>query len=455
MKIAYIRNTFPKPTETFILEEILYLKRAGHEVRIISNWSDLSNLNGKIIDEGLLGNVVCFGLKKIALSEQLNIALRFLWASRGKHYRNFFWFNFIKDRDVDAELKRIFTKKFSGLSFFEKTKKQVAERWEIFIDGIRKNNISVSKSEYVLKYQTFSPDHIHCPFLFAWDVDALAQLHAALPRVPYTVTLRSRDIYLEKADPRYLSRRNKIIREASKIFTISEFNKKTLSSMFSFQGEMQVVHSSIDALLFTVDPAIVVKENQLICVARLVPKKGLEVLIEACALLRASGQPFQLSIVGGGVLRSVLLQQIESAGLSDVVHIVGPFRHKVIKDMLNESEIFVLPCVVASDGDRDILPNSLKEAMAMERLVVTSDVSGIDELVCDGIDGLLVAPNDPVALAEKIRFGLRNKEFARIAGRKARNKILQGFDINGEGRKFEQEISRLVSHAAPAIHSHA
>ena len=70
-----------------------------------------------------------------------------------------------------------------------------------------------------------------------------------------------------------------------------------------------------------------------------------------------------------------------------------------IKEHLNHATVFVLPCEIAPDGKRDVLANALKEAMAMQVPVITSNVCGIEELVEDGINGMLVPPQNPEAIA--------------------------------------------------------
>ena len=91
-----------------------------------------------------------------------------------------------------------------------------------------------------------------------------------------------------------------------------------------------------------------------------------------------------------------------------------------------KANIFVLPCIVAQNGLRDILPNALKEAMAMELPVVTSDISGIEELVEDGQSGLLVPPNNAEALADALERLLADEAMRQTMGKKGRAKSTEG-----------------------------
>jgi glycosyltransferase involved in cell wall biosynthesis len=174
-----------------------------------------------------------------------------------------------------------------------------------------------------------------------------------------------------------------------------------------------------------------------------VHKKGLHILIDACAILREEGLLFKLSIVGDGPLKDDIDKQIRSLQLDNFVKAIGPRTQNEIVKILDQANVFVLPCLVAPDGDRDMLPNSIKEAMAMKLIVVTSDVSGIEELVLDGINGLLFLAGDSSSLANAMRRALVDVEFAKFAGENARATIVESFSIDSEGRKFEAALSGL------------
>jgi glycosyltransferase involved in cell wall biosynthesis len=90
--------------------------------------------------------------------------------------------------------------------------------------------------------------------------------------------------------------------------------------------------------------------------------------------------------------------------------------------------VFVQPSRITADGDRDGIPNVLLEAMAMGLPVVASNVSGIPELVRDGVNGLLVEADAPHALADAIERVLQQPDPAAALGRAARRTVAEGFD---------------------------
>src|SRR5205814_1859055 len=131
-------------------------------------------------------------------------------------------------------------------------------------------------------------------------------------------------------------------------------------------------------------------------------KKGFATLIEACRLLRDAGKLARCRIVGYGEEHDRLAGLISRHGLNDAVELAGKMTQDELIDLYRSASVFALPCQVASDGDRDGIPNVLLEAMAMELAVVSTSVSGIPEVIQNGINGLLVPPGDAAALATAI-----------------------------------------------------
>src|SRR5262249_41577022 len=147
----------------------------------------------------------------------------------------------------------------------------------------------------------------------------------------------------------------------------------------------------------------------ILSVGRLVPKKGMKCLIEACAQLRDRDVPFCCRIIGSGPLRSDLQSLVERLDLEGRVMFLGSMTHDALIDVYGLATIFALVPQIAEDGDRDGIPNVLVEAMAAGLPVVSTTISGIPELIEHGRTGVLVEPNDPVALADVIADLLRNQ----------------------------------------------
>jgi len=187
------------------------------------------------------------------------------------------------------------------------------------------------------------------------------------------------------------------------------------------RGSICVVYNGLDLDAFPLRPTSP-GQPLLLAVGRLVEKKGFSILIAACRLLKQKGIRFTCEIVGTGVCSHQLKEELRDRGLGHLVKLVGPLPQQMLREHYARAMVFVLPCIRAADGDRDILPNALKEAMAVGVPVVTSRLEGIEELIEDGVSGLLVEPGDPCALAAKLELVLsdpRLRQDLAVQGRKA------------------------------------
>jgi glycosyltransferase involved in cell wall biosynthesis len=165
---------------------------------------------------------------------------------------------------------------------------------------------------------------------------------------------------------------------------------------------------------------------ELLAVGRLVEKKGFSVLVDAMALLSSS---WRLRIVGEGPLRAELEAQIHNLGLEDRVELYGRVTHDELPALLEASCVVVVPSIVDQSGDRDGLPNVVLEAMASGRAIVASDVAAIATAVIHRHTGLLVRPNDPVALASALDTLSTNVDDCESFGLAGRTRAEEMFDL--------------------------
>ncbi len=139
---------------------------------------------------------------------------------------------------------------------------------------------------------------------------------------------------------------------------------------------------------------------EILCVARIVAKKGLDVLLRALASLPAA-RAWRLVHIGGGD-PAPLDALARDLGIADRVRWLGPRPAPEVWAAYRRADVFALASRIAPDGDRDGLPNVLLEALSQEVAVVATRVAAIPELIQDGVHGLLVPPDDPAALAEAL-----------------------------------------------------
>jgi colanic acid/amylovoran biosynthesis glycosyltransferase len=165
----------------------------------------------------------------------------------------------------------------------------------------------------------------------------------------------------------------------------------------------------VDAARFSSDRSDP-QPGRIVSIGRLVPKKGFDVLVRACGELSRRGIEFDLRIIGGGPLRGELRALAEEEGIGDRVRLVGSRSQAEVAAELATAELFALSPVVMPDGDRDGIPNVLLEAMAAGVPVVASAVSGIPELLTDGVNARLVEPGRPDLVADALAALLSEAE---------------------------------------------
>lgn len=256
---------------------------------------------------------------------------------------------------------------------------------------------------------------------------SVAMYGARLLGVPFSFTGHAADLFRERAALRAK------IRAAEFIVCISEFHRRFYLSEGARPEQLFVVYCGIDTSHFTpvrrARPAGA--PIRILSSGRLVEKKGFDVLIEALALLKAGGRPFEAVIAGSGPLEADLRARIAAKGLEDRVTLTGEaLKQEDIPAFMATGDIYTLPCQRAPDGDIDGLPQMLVEAMACGLPSVSTDLVGIPDLVADGETGLLIPSEDAPALAAALA---RLDDDAALADRLAvagREIVLSRFDLS-------------------------
>src|SRR5260370_10039263 len=243
----------------------------------------------------------------------------------------------------------------------------------------------------------------------------------------YSLTARAKATFHASVNPEDLRRK---LRDAAGVVTISAYHLDYPRRPFGpLAAHVQRVYNGIDLEEFPYRrpddrPPLIV------AVGRLVEKKGCDDLIEACALLAARGRDFRCRIAGVGDLRAALQEHIERCRLQDHVKLIGPRPQNEIAREMQAAAVLAVPCIVAEDGDRDGLPNVVQEALALGTPVISTDVTGIPEVVRDGERGLLVPQHDPPALAGALERLLADPELRVRLAEKARRFMETEFDIH-------------------------
>jgi len=256
---------------------------------------------------------------------------------------------------------------------------------------------------------------------------------AAMRRIPWCFSAHAKDIW---TTPDW-DKRVKIA-DAEWGVTCTAHNAERLSALAPEPGRVSLVYHGLDFRRLPPprrdrpardgsdprDPA------RLLSVGRAVEKKGFDTLIDALASLPADVH-WRWTHIGTGPLTGDLKRRVVERGLDDRVIWRGAAPRDVVLGAALESDLFVLPCRHATDGDRDGLPNVLMEAAATGLALLSTRVSAIPELIEDGVDGVLVPPAAPEALAAAMSRLIRDPgERARL-GAVAAERVRSRFDCDG------------------------
>ena len=195
-------------------------------------------------------------------------------------------------------------------------------------------------------------------------------------------------------------------------------------------GKVHLVYRGVDLNQLAPRPEPNLKPPVILSVGRLVERKGYPFLLRAASLLRARGVDFRLIIAGDGPERQDLLRMRAGLGLQGVVEFRAALSQEQLMGLYHEAHTFALASVVATDGDRDGLPDVLAEALAMGIPTVASDISAIPELIEPEQTGLLARPGDARDLADKLEMALYDEEVRERVSRLGHEKVCTYFDVD-------------------------
>lgn len=242
--------------------------------------------------------------------------------------------------------------------------------------------------------------------------------------IPCTVTAHAVEIFRSPD----ISQIRYICDRMDHVIVPSEYNQNYLREEIGIKNNITVVPATTQVEKF--EPSEQSIENRLLTVARLVEKKGYMYAIDAVNSLINQGYDISYHIVGTGDRVDRLQQQVKEYSIEEHVKFLGQVSDRQLQKELSEATVFVLPCIIAEDGDRDAMPVVLKEAMASETACVSTTVSAIPELITDGHDGLLVPEKEPDRLASAVQDLLDNPDKREDMAKNAKETVHNGFDIN-------------------------
>ncbi|MCL5975590.1 MAG: glycosyltransferase family 4 protein [Gammaproteobacteria bacterium] len=278
--------------------------------------------------------------------------------------------------------------------------------------------------------------HVH----FAHIPTDVAMYAAPMADISFSVQAHANDLF-----ERGWLLKQKVSRAAF-FATISEFNQRFLEKLHADPRKIKIVRCGVDQ---NWQPPVKSPKNNTIftigTVGRLVEKKGIDTLIDAWAILIKQGSKVCLKIAGSGPLEKSLKLQLDNLALPEApVVFIGALPHDEVASFITGLDLFVLPCKEDSRGDMDGIPVVLMEAMLCEVPVISTELSGIPELVINNISGLTILPGNAADLSKAILQIMNSPETAKqlVSGGKQR--------VNDEFL-LDANVSKLISLIEEAV----
>jgi len=401
-RLGYLLKCFPRVSETFILNEILELERQGAPLAIYSLNEPQEPLQHRQADD-VRSPITYLPFPLLLAAHRYLAAHVELLVRHPVRYAKTL-------ASVVASLDRDLWERFVQAGYLARLLRR---------DGI---------------------GHVHAGFVHY--PGSVAWLTHRLTGVSFSLATHAKDMYHSPPD---LLRKK--LAAAKAVLTCTRYNMPNLEAVAApgrIRRLRQIYHGT-DLERFPFGPYGAADPPQILAVGRLVEKKGFAHLIAACGLLRDRGRRFHCRIVAGARdLWDELVAQIRELHLEGLVDLDGPLDQDGVARAYREATVFALPCVIARDGDRDGIPNVLVEAAACGVPIVSTDVSGIPELVRDGETGLVVPPGDPVRLADALERMLDSPGLRDELRRGARAHVAEVFDLRRNARAVAEELSTAL-----------
>jgi colanic acid/amylovoran biosynthesis glycosyltransferase len=275
-----------------------------------------------------------------------------------------------------------------------------------------------------------SYDIIHCHFGYLAVLGVNLKASRAF-NGPVVTTFRGHDIskYVQDHGAHVY---DTIFERGDLFLCVSEEIKETLIKLGLNTHKIIIHRSGVDISKsnFRTHNSRIGDKLEILTIARLVEKKGVEYGIRAVAKVLKKYQNIKYRIAGDGSLRTFLQKLIDELNICCNVQLIGWQSQDQIVKLLQESSLLLAPSVTSQTGDREGIPGVIMEAMAWGLPVISTNHSGIPEVIKDGENGLLVPERDIDALAEKLEYLIEHPERCDEISRSGRRFVEKYYDID-------------------------
>jgi len=391
VRLAYVVSQYPTTNHTFILREVRTLRSLGFEVHVASV-SAPDRPPERLTPEEREEYDQCWYIKRAGVAGALAATVR-AWFTHP--------LGWLRGLAYALRLGRLDLRALArNLAYF--TEAVMAGEW------MRRHGLT----------------HAHTHF----SSTVVLLLQRAFP---FTVSMTlhgSAEFY----DPEgfYLAQKTAA---ASFLIAISNYGRSQImrSSRPSEWNRIEVCRLGVDPSVFSPAPFRTAPGVFVItCVGQLAPPKGQPLLVSAVALLLERGRRVRLRLVGDGPVRPDLERQIRELKLGEHVVLEGALDQQRVRAIYAETDIYALPSF--SEG----VPVVLMEAMAMQIPCVAAWITGVPELIRDGVDGLLVPPADAGALASAIERLMDDSDLRRRLGESGRARVIEEYNLRRNAERL-------------------
>lgn len=398
MRIAYLVNTYPRASHTFIRREVQAMERRGFTVHRFAMRSERAGLSdpADLAEDDRTEHVLARGARVLCGS-----AIGWMLRHPAQTARAF------------AQAMRCGTLGQGGTPG---------------TGGRLRHMIYLLEAAYMARRCTdLGIAHLHAHF--GTNSTTVAMLAHLLGGPHYSFTVHGPE---EFDAPLPLALSDKIHHAAFTV-AISSFGRSQLYRWAALQDwpKLHVVHCGIEPAKFTTLTPRPSGGPHLVAIGRLAEQKGFSLLVEAMSLAATTHPDMHLTLVGDGPLRADLEAAIAANGLSEKITLAGWQDEAGVKRALAEAQALVLPSF--AEG----LPMVVMEAMAAGRPVIATAIAGVPELVVSGETGWIIPAGDAVVLAEAIAALARTPHQMLVTmGSAARDRVLERHDIDIEAAKL-------------------
>ncbi|WNB92682.1 glycosyltransferase family 4 protein [Bacillus sp. NEB1478] len=406
--IMYVVSYFPSTSQTFVLREITHLKSLGFQLKICA----LKSSSQEIKQHG---------------TEAFMDAVNYI-------------------PDVASDKTKLFSLLTTNLLLgLKRPAKYLKAVIKALSSGNFKILLDLLKAGWAVQHLKLDKN-IHLHAQFAHNPTNVAYFISLLNDNSISFTSHAVDIFV---NPQLIKEK---LERSKFAVTISKFNYNLLEKTYGKQSvenlhvircgiEKNLVNEQVNNSLNKPDQPI-----SILTIGRMVEKKGFDILVDALKLLKDNGYNFTCNIVGDGGLNDELVKRVRDSHLLDHVNFLGALPSSDIQNEFKRADMFVLPCKEAENGDMDGIPVVLMEAIANYVPVVTTELSGIPELIIDQQTGLLAKPNDSISLYEKISSLIKHPEIKTDLTKKAAEHLKQEFLLESNVERLAELMKKqLVS----------